>query len=123
MLLGTEPIWAVIVGVAVAFTLVQSPADGMHMLWGVALLFTAVSMKVFWRSIDQPFGMPFWGLSFPLAASAALSLHLAPVQGPAHGLAMAWLGWVTLVIGALLWATVRGLLQGRLLLPEPPPQP
>ena len=100
-----------------------APEVLVHMLWGVALLFTGVSMTVFRRSIAQPFGMPFWGLSFPLAASAALSLHLAPVQGPAHGLAMAWLGWVTLVIGALLWATVRGLLQGRLLLPEPPPQP
>jgi tellurite resistance protein len=94
-----------------------------HMLWGVALLFTGVSMTVFRRSIAQPFGMPFWGLSFPLAASAALSLHLAPVQGLAHVLALLWLGWVTLVIGALLCATVLGLLQGRLLVPEVLPHP
>lgn len=94
-----------------------------HMLWGVALLFTGVSMTVFRRSIAQPFGMPFWGLSFPLAASAALSLHLAPVQGLAHGLALLWLGWVTLVVGALLCATVLGLLQGRLLVPEVQPHP
>jgi tellurite resistance protein len=94
-----------------------------HMLWGVALLFTGVSMTVFRRSIAQPFGMPLWGLSFPLAASAALSLHLAPVQGLAHGLALLWLGWVTLVVGALLCATVLGLLQGRLLVPEVQPHP
>jgi tellurite resistance protein len=99
-----------------------APEVLVQMLWGVALLFTGVSMRVFRRVITQPFGMPFWGMSFPLAALAALSLHLAPVQGWAHGLALVWLGCVTLLIAALLWATGRGLLKGQLLLPEGTPQ-
>ncbi len=90
-----------------------------HMLWGVALLFTGGSMTVFKRSLAQPFGMSFWGMSFPLAASAALSLHLAPAHGVAQLLALAWLAWVTAVIAGLLLASAWGLLQGRLLLPEP----
>ena len=94
-----------------------------HMLWGVALLFTGVSLVVFKRCLAQPFGMPFWGMSFPLAASAALSLHLAPVLGAASLLALAWLGLVTGVIAALLLATAWGLLQGRLLVAEAPVQP
>lgn len=95
-----------------------APEVLVQMLWGVALLFTGVSMTVFRRVIAQHFGMPFWGMSFPLAASAALSLHLAPLQGFAHGLALVWLGFVTLVIAALFWATLRGLFKGQLLLPE-----
>jgi tellurite resistance protein len=76
-------------------------------------------MTVFKRSLAQPFGMSFWGMSFPLAASAALSLHLAPAHGVAQLLALAWLAWVTAVIAGLLLASAWGLLQGRLLLPEP----
>lgn len=91
-----------------------------HMLWGVALLFTGVSLMVFKRCLAQPFGMPFWGMSFPLAASAALCLHLAPAHGAASLLALAWLACVTAVIAGLLLATARGLLQGRLLVAEAP---
>lgn len=95
-----------------------APAVLVQMLWGVALLFTLVSMTVFRRCLAQPFGIPFWGMSFPLAASAALSLHLAPAQGWPQVLALAWLGFVTLVMVGLLLATLRGLWQGRLLWPE-----
>jgi tellurite resistance protein len=64
--------------------------------------------------------MPFWGMSFPLAASAALSLHLAPTQGSIHALALVWLVLITCFIGGLVLATVRGLFQGRLLTAEAP---
>jgi tellurite resistance protein len=77
-------------------------------------------LTVLKRCLQQPFGMPFWGMSFPLAASAALSLHLAPTQGGVHVLAMAWLVGVSGVIGVLLLATFRGLWQGRLLVAETP---
>jgi tellurite resistance protein TehA-like permease len=62
--------------------------------------------------------MPFWALSFPLAASAALGLLLSPEPGLAQWLASLWLGVVTGVIGALLLATLRGLVRGQLLQPE-----
>ena len=97
-----------------------APEVLVHMLWGVTVLFTLVSMTVFRRSLSQAFGIPFWGMSFPLAASAALSLHLAPAQGWVQALALAWLVFATSVIAGLLMATVRGLLQGRLLVPEAP---
>lgn len=92
----------------------------LYMLGGVALFFTLVSLTVLKRCLQQPFGMPFWGMSFPLAASAALSLHLAPTQGWAHGWALGWLVLTTCFIGGLLVATVRGLLKGRLLMAEAP---
>lgn len=97
-----------------------APDTLVHMFWGVSLFFTLVSLTVLKRCLQQPFGMPFWGMSFPLAASAALSLHLAPAQGGAHALALAWLASITCFIAGLLSATVRGLLKGHLLAPEAP---
>lgn len=51
----------------------------------------------------QPFGLPHWGMSFPLAALAALTLRLA--EQP-DGLSL---------------ATLRGLRAGALLVPESAP--
>jgi tellurite resistance protein len=95
-----------------------TPDTVVHMLWGVSLFFTLVSLTVLRRCLQQPFGMPFWGMSFPLAASAALSLHLAPMQGGVYALALTWLVCVSGVVSALLLATVHGLWQGRLLVDE-----
>lgn len=89
-----------------------------QMLWGVAAFFTAVSLGVLKRCLLQPFGMPFWGMSFPLAASAALSLHLTPASGWAQSLASTWLLGVTGVIAALVVATLRGLVLRQLLVPD-----
>ena len=75
---------------------------------------------VFQRAINQPFALSFWGMSFPLAAFAALTLKLAATQpGSMQTLAVATLAAATLVIAALLLATVRGLRDGSLLAPEP----
>ena len=89
-----------------------------HMAWGVALFFTLWSLSVFRRSVSQPFGVAFWGMSFPLSGFAALSLRLVPDVWWAQALALACLGCVSLVIGLLLWWTVQGLRQGRLLQAE-----
>jgi hypothetical protein len=67
----------------------------------------------------QPFGLPHWGLSFPLAAFAALTLRLA---GPGSLLAVLGpllLALATLVVCALVLGTLRGLRDGSLLAPEP----
>lgn len=92
-----------------------------HMVWGVALFFTLLSLSVFRRSVSQPFGIAFWGMSFPLSGFAALSLRLVPDVWWAQALALAWLACVSLVIGLLLWWTVQGLWHGRLLHAEPAP--
>jgi tellurite resistance protein len=88
-------------------------------LWGMALfcLFWAGTQA---RAIaGQPFGLPHWGLSFPLAALTALTLRLAT---PSSLLAVAGpvlLALTSLVVCALVLATVRGLREGSLLAPEP----
>lgn len=91
--------------------------DGLvQMAWAVALFFTLWSMGVARRCAAQPFGMAFWGLSFPLAASASLSLHLVP--DAQAGWALAWLIGVSAVFVWLLWRTFMGLVRGDLLQPE-----
>jgi tellurite resistance protein len=89
-------------------------------LWCVALLFLCGSALVARRVFKQSFGMPFWGMSFPLAAFSALSLTLSFDRVGAHAWALAGL---VLVSGLIVWlgvATSLGIWQGRLLVPEPP---
>lgn len=105
--------------VGLAFLQFGAPVALVWALWGMAL-FSAVWAGTQARQIAAlPFALPHWGLSFPLAALAALTLRLA-----APGTAMATLGVLllalaSLVVLALAFATVRGLRQGTLLAPEP----
>ncbi len=109
-------------------------------LWGMAIFSLAWVALLARRIAALPFGLAHWGMSFPLAALAALTLRLAVASGPvaapvsdmpgaspSPGAPMAMLGLamllaVTLLIAALLWATLRGLRSGTLLVPEPQPQ-
>lgn len=92
--------------------------------WGVAFFFLCWSLSVVPRLAGQPFGIAFWGLSFPLAAFASLTLTLAASAAPAfQWLAVAVLSAVSLVITGLVIGTVRGLRQGYLLVPEAAPVP
>jgi tellurite resistance protein len=89
-------------------------------LWCVALLVLCGSAFLARRVFKQTFGMPFWGMSFPLAAFSALSLALSLDRVGVQALALAVL---VLVSGLFLWlgmSTVVGIWQGRLLVPEPP---
>ena len=88
-------------------------------LWGMALFSLLWVGSLVGRIAKLPFGMPHWGMSFPLAAMAALTLRLAT-----PGSAMAVLGPVLLALASLVIAwlalgTVRGLRDGSLLAPEP----
>lgn len=88
--------------------------------WGIGLFFLVWSAGVFKRAVSQPFAVPFWGLSFPLAAFSALTLRLTDgASGPFQALAMILLALSSLVIAALALATVKGLRDGSLLAPEP----
>ncbi len=90
------------------------------MTWGVGMFFLAWSLKVFQRSVSQPFSVGFWALSFPLASLSALTLRLSDGAGSAFQvLAMLMLAFSSLVIAALLLATIKGLRDGSLLAPEP----
>lgn len=90
-------------------------------LWGMAL-FTAAWVGTQWRAlVALPFGLPHWGASFPLAALTALTLRLAVPGSGLSVLALALLAGTSLLIAALALATLRGLRDGTLLVPEPLP--
>lgn len=98
--------------------------------WGCAVFFAAWSATTLRPALAQAFSMSFWGLSFPLAALAALSLRMAGYRsggtvsaGPLafEVLALASLALASVVIGWLLWSTLKGLRNGSLLVPEPVP--
>ncbi|MBK9359774.1 MAG: C4-dicarboxylate ABC transporter [Rubrivivax sp.] len=88
-------------------------------LWGMAI-FTAAWVALQAKAIAAlPFGLAHWGLSFPLAALAALTLRLAGPTGLMANLGVLLLALASLVIVALVLGTVRGLRDGTLLAPEP----
>jgi tellurite resistance protein len=70
------------------------------------------------RIANQPFGLSHWGMSFPLAALAALTLRLAP-SVPLSLVGIALLAMTSLLVAAFLLATARGLRNGSLPAPEP----
>jgi tellurite resistance protein len=87
--------------------------------WGMALfclLWAAAQLRAI---AAQPFAVPHWGLSFPLAAFTALTLRLATPGSAMAAAGIALLALTTLLVAALLLATVRGLRAGTLLAPEP----
>lgn len=89
------------------------------MAWGMALFFLIWSARVIRPMLTLPFGLTFWALSFPLAAFSALTLRLTPhAPWPFQALALALLPLITLLIAVLLSATLQGLRQGNLLVPE-----
>ena len=89
-------------------------------LWGVALFFFLLSCTQFEVLRTQPFGMPHWGMSFPLAAFSALSLRMSQLDGGAwlQLPAIVLLALTSLVILGLTFGTWRGLRHGHLLVAE-----
>lgn len=84
------------------------------MAWGVALGFLGLSLTLLPRLKRTGFALPFWAMSFPLAAFAALTLRL---QGGV--LAVGLLALASVVVVGLLLATVRAARAGTLWVPEP----
>jgi len=108
--------------IGVALLQMGAPPSVAWAMWGMGLFFLAWSASVFKRIIAQPFGLGFWGMSFPLAAYAALGLRLAESASPAFlMLSMALLALATIAITGLVAGTVQGLRRGTLLIPDPVP--
>ncbi len=106
---------------AVGLSLLQlgAPLLVVWALWGMAL-FSLLWVGTLARRIAQlPFSLAHWGMSFPLASLAALTLRLATPGGLLAVLGPALLALVSLVVLWLVLATVRGLRDGTLLAPEP----
>lgn len=88
--------------------------------WGIALFSFLWAMPQARRVVAQAFSIAHWGLSFPLAAFAGLTLQLAtPGAGLLAVLGPILLALTSIVIVGLGLGTVRGLRQGTLLAPEP----
>jgi tellurite resistance protein len=107
---------------AVGLALLQWPAPPVlaWACWGVALMTLLWALSQ-WRVILRlPFGMPHWGMSFPLAAFSGLSLRLGQLPDGQWLLLPAQLAlWITTAV--ILWLSAKslqGLLDGRLLQPE-----
>ena len=88
-------------------------------LWGMAMFAFLWAAALAPRIARLPFGLPHWGMSFPLAAMAAFTLRLAEPGTPMVFLGMALLALASIVILGLLMSTIRGLRDGSLLAPEP----
>jgi tellurite resistance protein len=89
------------------------------MCWGMAVFSLLWAGRLTRRIVALPFSVAHWGLSFPLAALAALTLRLATPGSLLAVLGPALLALVSLVLLALSMATWRGLRDGSLLAPEP----
>lgn len=99
----------------------QAPAPLVHGCWGVSmvtLLWVGSQSK---RMVGQAFGLPFWAVSFPLAAFASLTLKLAALLASPglQTVGVLTLAVTSLVVFGLCLATARGLRNGTLLAPEP----
>jgi tellurite resistance protein len=89
-------------------------------MWGVAAVLLAWVLTQVRTMASQSFGLPHWGMSFPLAAFTGLSLTLSQDVGGGwlELPALVLLALTTLVILKLTRHTWRGLHMGHLLVPE-----
>lgn len=97
----------------------QTPLWLVQACWGVALFSLLWAGTQGKRMIGQPFGIPFWALSFPLAAFTTLTLKLALFTPALQPIGVLLLASTSLIVIGLGLATVRGLRNGSLLAPEP----
>ncbi len=105
--------------VGLALLQLGAPVGVAWALWGMAvfcLVWAATPLKAI---ASQPFGVPHWAMSFPMAAVTALTLRLAQDNGALVAPAMALLALTTLLVAVLALGTLRGLRDGSLLAPEP----
>lgn len=89
--------------------------------WALALVTLLLAFSQLPRCLAQPFAMPLWSLSFPLAAFASLSLRLSQAGVLPGVLALMALALASVVIAMLLRWTFWGLRSGQLLQAEPQP--
>jgi len=103
-----------------SFLQLSAPAPLVWSMWGVALFFFLLCCTQLGVLRNLPFGMPHWGMSFPLAAFSALSERVSQLEGGAwlQMPATVLLALTSLVILGLTLGTWRGLRHGHLLVAE-----
>jgi tellurite resistance protein len=91
-------------------------------MWGLSLFFLLWLLPIAKRIAAQPFGLTFWSLSFPLAALSSLTLRVGDLFPDAAAVQTAGVLLLAVASMVILWlgfATVRGLRDSTLLVPEP----
>lgn len=118
------PAWFITIAppavIGVVLTQFQTPLAFALAMWGIAAFVVMWLLPLLRRVASLPFGIAFWGLSFPFASFAALSLRLAELKAGSgfETLGVLLLAVASIIVVWLSFATVRGLRDGSLLAPE-----
>ena len=106
--------------VGLSLMTLHAPTEAVWAVWGMGLFFLGWALTQAPVISSQSFGMPHWGMSFPCAAFASLTLRLAqtPEGHWLHLPSLLLLGLVSLLILGLSLHTWRGLRNGTILVPE-----
>ena len=120
-----EPTWFITIAppavIGLDLLALGTPTSLAVAAFGLATLFAACAATLVPGLIRAPFGMPFWGMSFPLAAFAGLALTLAQTGSVPVAAALCVLACAAIVVVALTLRTLQGLLNGSLLIPDQAP--
>jgi len=103
-----------------SFLQLNAPLGVAWAFWGIGVFILALVLTQIQTIREQPFGLPHWGMSFPMAAFTTLTLRLSQEPSGAwlQPLATLLLAITSLLILGLTLGTWRGLRQGGLLVPE-----
>ncbi len=118
------PTWFILVvppsALALSLNLWHPPVEVLWAIWGMGLISLMWALTHSKSIVQLPFGLPHWGMSFPLAAFTSMTLMMAhQPEGDwlwAPGLAL--LAIASVVVLWLSRMTLRGLMRGELLRPD-----
>lgn len=98
----------------------NTPISWMWGSWGIAVFFLVLSLSKIKTILEQPFDLPQWAVSFPMAAFTTLTFRLSQEYAGEWLLipAIFLLAATSLIVLGLTFRTVRALRQGQLLAPE-----
>lgn len=121
------PTWFILIvppsALTLSLNLWHPPQAIIWAVWGMALMSMMWALTQIKIIVKLPFGMPHWGLSFPLTAFTSASLMQAQSEQGAWLWAPA-LASLAITSAVILWLsrqTLRGLMRGELLRPEATP--
>jgi tellurite resistance protein len=118
------PTWFILVvppsAVALSLNLFDPPMTLLWAVWGIGLISLMWALTHSRAIVDLSFGMPHWGMSFPLAAFTSMTLMMAQ-QPEGDWLWMPGLAMLAITSVVILWLsrmTLHSLWRGELLRPE-----
>ncbi len=106
--------------VGLCFLQLDAPVSLAWGAWGIGLFCFALSLTQIHTILAQPFGLPHWAMSFPMAAFTTITLRMSQEAGGSwlQLPATLMLAVTSLLILGLTLNTWRALRHGQLLVPE-----